>query len=210
MPKNLHFRVVACPDGALRPQVTEPSVALGSALCNLQTDVEISASRMRVAVAAILLALSGLPSPAWAEGQSAQTAAPSSEIPKEGPSTGSQMPPSAEILDPSMIETVLGREVRSVADENMGRIVDVIVDLSGQVRAAVIDFGGFLGVGSRKIAVDWNILRFGSGEKPARVVVDLTQAQLKAAPEYKDGKPAVILGALPATPPSESGPAQSR
>ena len=42
----------------------------------------------------------------------------------------------------------------------MGRIVDVLVDRSGQVRAAIIDFGGFLGVGSRKIAVDWNALHF--------------------------------------------------
>jgi hypothetical protein len=109
-----------------------------------------------------------------------------------------------------MVETVLGREVRSVADENMGRIVDIIVDLSGQVRAAVIDFGGFLGVGSRKIAVDWNILRFGSGEKPAHVVMELTQAQLKAAPEYKEGKPVVILGTSAAMPPPERGPAPSR
>jgi hypothetical protein len=109
------------------------------------------------------------------------------------------------------VETVLGREVRSVADENMGRIVDVIVDGSGQVRAAVIDFGGFLGVGSRKIAVDWSILRFGSGEKPARVFVDLTQPQLKAAPEYKDGKPVVVLGASAAVPlPAEPGSALSR
>ena len=77
----------------------------------------------------------------------------------------------------------------------MGRIVDIIVDRSGQVRAAVIDFGGFLGVGSRKIAVDWSILRFGSGEKSDRVVVDLTWAQVKAAPEYKDGKQVVVLGA---------------
>ena len=55
---------------------------------------------------------------------------------------------------------MLGREVRSAADENMGRIVDVIVDRAGQVRAAIIDFGGFLGVGSRKIVVDWNALHF--------------------------------------------------
>ena len=55
---------------------------------------------------------------------------------------------------------MLGRDVRSAADENMGRIVDVIVDRAGQVRAAVIDFGGFLGVGSRKIVVDWNALHF--------------------------------------------------
>ena len=55
---------------------------------------------------------------------------------------------------------ILGREVRSAANENMGRIVDVIVDRSGTVRAAVIDFGGFLGVGSRKIVVDWRALHF--------------------------------------------------
>ena len=55
---------------------------------------------------------------------------------------------------------------RSAADENMGRIVDVLVDRSGQVRAAIIDFGGFLGVGSRKIAVDWNALHFPQPGKP--------------------------------------------
>jgi hypothetical protein len=169
---------------------------------------EINASRRSVAVAIILLALSGAPPGVGAEGQ--QTTAPISEAPREGASAGNQTPASAEILDPLMVETVLGREVRSIADENMGRIVDVIVDLSGQVRAAVIDFGGFLGVGSRKIAVDWNILRFGSGEKPAHVVIELTQAQLKAAPEYKEGSPVVVLSTSAAMPPPERGPAPSR
>ena len=56
---------------------------------------------------------------------------------------------------------MLGRDVRSPTDEDMGHIVDVIVDHTGTVRAAVIDFGGFLGVGSRKIVVDWNALHFG-------------------------------------------------
>jgi hypothetical protein len=126
------------------------------------------------------------------------------------PGAGSSEPPSAAVLDPLTVQAVLGRDVRSVADENMGRIVDVIVDRSGQVRAAVIDFGGFLGVGSRKIAVDWGILRFGPGEKPDRVVVDLTRAQVKAAPEYKDGKPVVVLGASAAMPPAEPDPASPR
>ena len=61
-------------------------------------------------------------------------------------------------------QSILGKDVRSSADENMGRIVDVIVDRAGRVRAAVIDFGGFLGVGSRKIAVDWNVLSFAGSE----------------------------------------------
>ena len=57
-------------------------------------------------------------------------------------------------------DVVLGRQVRSIAGEDMGRVVNVVVDQSGQVRAAIIDFGGFLGVGNRKIAVDWNALHF--------------------------------------------------
>ena len=71
-----------------------------------------------------------------------------------------EVPPAVIILKSHELEGILGKEVRSATDENMGRIVNVVVDPSGQVRAAVIDFGGFLGVGSRKIAVDWNALRF--------------------------------------------------
>src|ERR1700739_638560 len=63
--------------------------------------------------------------------------------------------PSGTIFDRLEVQSILGREVRSDANENMGRIVDIIVDRGGQVRAAIIDFGGFLGVGSRKIAVGW-------------------------------------------------------
>jgi PRC-barrel domain len=165
-------------------------------------------SPMFVAVAAILLAMSSSPVRVWADSQSAQSTALKSEIPRESPGGGSSVSPSAAILDPLTVQAVLGREVRSVADENMGRIVDIIVDHSGQVRAAVIDFGGFLGVGNRKIAVDWSILRFGSGEK-SRVVVDLKRAQVKAAPEYKDGKPVVVLGASAAMPLAEPIPAPS-
>jgi hypothetical protein len=65
------------------------------------------------------------------------------------------------------------------------------------VRAAIIDFGGFLGVGSRKIAVDWGALHFPPPGKPgARIALDLNRDQVNAAPEYQEGKPVVVLGAL--------------
>src|ERR1700692_1921052 len=70
-------------------------------------------------------------------------------------------PPSVTIIGARDAHGVLGRDVRSTTDEGMGRIVDVVVDRAGLVRAAVIDFGGFLGVGSRKIVVDWNALHCG-------------------------------------------------
>ena len=105
-------------------------------------------------------------------------------------------PPSVTVIGASDAHGILGRDVRSAADENMGRIVDVIVDRAGTVRAAVIDFGGFLGVGSRKIVVDWNALHFGSvANKSDSITLELTKEQVKAAPEYKEDTPIVVLGA---------------
>jgi hypothetical protein len=94
------------------------------------------------------------------------------------------------------VQGILGREVLSSTGEDMGRIVDVLVDHGGQVRAAITDFGGFLGVGSRKIAVEWNALHFAPAEADAKITLELTRDQVKAAPEYQDGKPVVVLGAL--------------
>jgi len=113
------------------------------------------------------------------------------------PAGGEQAAPEMTILNKHEVEGILGREVRSATDENMGRIVDVLVDRTGQVRAAIIDFGGFLGLGSRKIAVDWNALHFPAPGKPgARIALELTRDQVKAAPEYKEDKPVVVLGSL--------------
>lgn len=125
-------------------------------------------------------------------------AAPSSKAaPKASPQAAPKATPEITVLNKHEVEGILGREVRSATNENMGRIVDVLVDPSGQVRAAIIDFGGFLGVGSRKIAVDWNALHFPPPGKPdAYISLELTRDQVKAAPQYQDGKPVVILGAL--------------
>lgn len=104
--------------------------------------------------------------------------------------------PSVTVLGAQEVRGILGRDVRSTADENMGRIVDVLVDGAGRVRAAVIDFGGFLGVGSRKIAVDWKALHFvPAAGKQYAVVLELTRDQVKPAPEYKEDKPIIVLGA---------------
>lgn len=103
--------------------------------------------------------------------------------------------PAVAILKSHELEGILGKQVRSATGENMGRVVDVVVDRAGQVRAAVIDFGGFLGVGSRKIAVDWDALRFPPpGDKNSPVTLEFTRDQLKAGPEYQEGKPVVVLG----------------
>ena len=96
----------------------------------------------------------------------------------------------AVVVDDNQVENLLGREVKSASGEKLGQITDVIVDKTGDVRAAVIDFGGFLGVGSRKVAVAWSALKF----SPGSIVVDMTRDELRVTPEYRAGEPIVVVG----------------
>ncbi|WP_238272599.1 PRC-barrel domain-containing protein [Methylobacterium cerastii] len=104
----------------------------------------------------------------------------------------------ATVLDTQDYESVLGKSVRSANGDELGRIIDLIIDKDGRPRAAIIDFGGFLGVGSRKIAVDWRALRFTSDGKVGRLSLQLSRNQVRVSPEYKAGEPIVVLG--PASP----------
>jgi|ERR1700733_4636937 PRC-barrel domain len=133
-----------------------------------------------------------------ADAPATTTTEPPSASPAAPQPPAQQAPPaSVTVLNKHEVQGVLGREVLSSANENMGRIVDVLVDSDGRVRAAIIDFGGFLGVGSRKIAVEWDALHFPIPGKPdERVTLDLTRDQVNAAPAYEDGKPVIVLGAL--------------
>jgi hypothetical protein len=105
----------------------------------------------------------------------------------------------ATVVDGEQLESVLGIEAFGSTGDDMGRIVDIIVDRTGQIRAAIIDFGGFLGVGSRKIAVDWRSLHF-DPKKAGAVVVNLTKDQLRVTPVYKAAEPVVMVGGPGAKP----------
>jgi hypothetical protein len=145
-----------------------------------------------------------------ADNQSATTA-PSAGAEEGVPSVTEDGTP-ATVIDDREVEGVLGKSVRSSAGEDMGHIVDVIVKRDGQVRAAVIDFGGFLGVGSRKIAVDWSALRFPPSGQIDHVILELTRDQVRLAPEYRSGEPLVVLGSAGAEPPvpENSAPPETR
>ena len=132
----------------------------------------------------------------WHLAQAAPTAQPNAAAPTavddEKSKTEKASVP-ASVVDGEQLESVLGVEALSSAGDNMGRIVDIIVDRDGQVAAAIIDFGGVLGVGSRKIAVDWRSLHF-DPKKAGYVVANLTKDQVRVAPVYKTGEPVVVIG----------------
>ncbi len=55
---------------------------------------------------------------------------------------------------------VVGLNVYNDQNENVGSINDLLMDKSGNVKAAVISVGGFLGMGSRYVAIAFDKLKF--------------------------------------------------
>jgi hypothetical protein len=103
-----------------------------------------------------------------------------------------------EPLDAGTATTVLGRQVLDQTGKLAGRIVDILVDQDGQVRAAVVDVGGFMGLGQRRIAVAWRGLRFNPVD--GAITLLLPADQIGAAPEYKPTAAPVVLASPPPQP----------
>jgi hypothetical protein len=117
------------------------------------------------------------------------------------PPAAARTPAAREELPREASQRIIGREVTGPSGDVVGRIVNVLLDDNGQPRAAVLDYGGFLGVGRRRVAVAWRTLRF----SPEIVRLELTRDQMRAFPDYKEGEPVVV--AAPPAPEATPGPA---
>jgi sporulation protein YlmC with PRC-barrel domain len=64
-----------------------------------------------------------------------------------------------------MASDLIGTRVVSTNNESIGDINDVIVDRNGQIMAAVVGVGGFLGIGEKDVAVPFKSLEFMSAQQ---------------------------------------------
>lgn len=105
---------------------------------------------------------------------------------------------------------VVGLNVYNDQNDNVGSINDLLMDKSGNVKAAVLGVGGFLGMGEHLVAVPFDKIRFvdqpvssstsskgsssttgstssSSSSKwyPDHAVFNTTKDQLKSMPEFK-------------------------
>lgn len=84
-------------------------------------------------------------------------------------------------------EHVEGTAVYNVAGDKLGSIDDLMIDKrSGQVRYAVLEFGGFLGMGSDRYPLPWNMLKYDTAMDG--YVVPLDKDKLENAPHYPDAE----------------------
>ena len=85
-------------------------------------------------------------------------------------------------------ERVEGTNVYNVAGDKLGTIADLMIDkVSGQVRYAVMEFGGFFGLGTDRYPVPWSMLKYDTSRDG--YVVPLEKSRLEGAPRYSDEVP---------------------
>ncbi len=128
-------------------------------------------------ICAILLITLALPSPA-----------PSAD---EAPSSSG-----VDRAQTHQLESLMGREVRTRSQGQSGRIIDLLTDRDGKLQAAVVEMGGFLGIGTRKIAIDWRAFRFNTQDQKSFVMIEVDHEQLRLAPEYTASEPVAIVPTL--------------
>jgi len=134
--------------------------------------------------AAVVVALS-----AGAALAQAPTPSPPAPAPSATPPTSLG---TATLAAPPLVIGLMGRRIFTPDAQEIGRVVDVVVDAEGRPVAMVVDVGGFLGLGSRRIALAWGRLDFRAEEQRVRIVTSVPPDQISAAPEYKPGDSATI------------------
>ena len=85
--------------------------------------------------------------------------------------------------------TLTGDRVRNRAGEDLGKVEQIMIDISsGRVAYVVLSFGGFVGIGDELFAVPWDAMRLDEGEH--EFILDVDRKTLENAPGFnKDAWP---------------------
>ena len=92
----------------------------------------------------------------------------------------------AQQANDRLASRLIGLNIQNPANETIGEIHDIVLTDANAVRAIIVSVGGFLGIGTRHVAIDPKAVTFNrQDEKNWKAVMNTTKDQLRAAPEYK-------------------------
>jgi sporulation protein YlmC with PRC-barrel domain len=114
---------------------------------------------------------------------------------EEPATTGSVAPapfePMTQVIDANAL---MGATVYGADEQSLGEISDIVFLPNGDIQAAVIDVGGFLGIGEKPVAVGFEELQVREdADGKLAVMVSATQEQLEGAPAYEEAAPATTV-----------------
>ena len=126
-------------------------------------------------------------------------------------STSTQAMPAEKFVDMQasgqwLASDLMGLNVVGSNNESIGEVSDLLVDEDGNIHAAVVGVGGFLGIGQKSVAISFEAFDIASdknGNPEARLT--LTKEELESAPAFKSAaaaKSEALRQQSPATSPA--------
>jgi hypothetical protein len=104
-------------------------------------------------------------------------------------SAGAQQAPALKFLTAQdareqVATDVIGMDVTGVDGTRYGKITDLLLDEQNHLAGAVMAVGGFLGLGTKKIALRWQDISIVDDERP-HAVLAVSEEELASAPDFK-------------------------
>ena len=75
-------------------------------------------------------------------------------------------------------------DVYDTSENKVGNVTDLMIDSSGNVTAAIIGVGGFLGVGQKDVVIPFKELKVSTRDGKEWLVLNRTKDELKKMPAY--------------------------
>lgn len=79
---------------------------------------------------------------------------------------------------------LIGAKVKNANNDTVGAVDDLYLNKDGSVQSVVISVGGFLGVGSKNVAVKWGDVQYGRDGDSLKLTTNLSKDQLKGMPDF--------------------------
>lgn len=163
---------------------------------------------LKTRIAILALGVAALALPAHAQTSPSPAQPPAAAHPSAG--AGSVQFMTKQMPNEWRASKFMGLDVYGANNEKIGDISEILLDSSGNAKAAVISVGGFLGIGAKDVAVPFNAIQWrtepmrtaaggtgtggtgttgaattaGTREFPDHAVLNLTKEQLQNAPAY--------------------------
>ncbi|WP_026481284.1 PRC-barrel domain-containing protein [Ahrensia sp. 13_GOM-1096m] len=83
-------------------------------------------------------------------------------------------------------DDLIGSDIKNTAGESLGDVEQIIVSTEGDLAGVIVGVGGFLGIGEKSVAINFDAITFetdpDSGD--TLLVLNSTKEELEAAPEF--------------------------
>jgi sporulation protein YlmC with PRC-barrel domain len=80
---------------------------------------------------------------------------------------------------------IIGASVKNASNDTVGTVEDAYLNKDGTIKKVIVSVGGFLGMDTKDVAVNWSDINFSHDGKSLLLKTNWTKDSLKSMPDYK-------------------------